>query len=55
VISYSGDEVLIEEQADIYTRVTEVRSEAGETILILEGGAAVLASAVSALRDPSLL
>ena len=55
VISYSGDEVLIEEQAEIYTRVTEVRSEAGETILILEGGAAVLASAVSALRDPSLI
>lgn len=55
VVSYSGEEVLIEEQADIYTRVTEVRSEGGETILILKGGAAVPASAVGALRDPSLL
>ena len=34
--------------------ITEVRSQGGETVLILEGGAAIAASQVSALRDPNL-
>lgn len=51
LVSYSGDEVLIDEPAEIYARVTEVRAEGGETILILEGGSGVLANQVSALRE----
>ncbi len=51
LISYSGEEILIDEPAEIYARVTEVRAEAGETILILEGGAGVLATQVTALRE----
>jgi len=34
--------------------VTEVRSEGGQTILMLSGGVAVPASLVTALRDPTL-
>lgn len=51
VVSYDGDEVILDEVADVYSTVTEVRSENGETILILDGGVGVLASQVSALRS----
>jgi len=52
VISSANGEVLLTDQADVYSTVQEVRSEAGEMILILEGGVAVAASQVSALRNP---
>lgn len=55
VSSYSGDETLMTEQAEVYSTVTEIRAEEGATILMLEGGTAVAASAVSGLRDPSLI
>lgn len=50
--SYSGGEVIDQSPVDVYSTVTEVRSQGGETILILEGGEAVVASQVNALRDP---
>ncbi|MBU2992399.1 flagellar hook capping FlgD N-terminal domain-containing protein [Octadecabacter sp. 1_MG-2023] len=51
VESFSNGEVILNETADVYARVNEVRSENGESVLILEGGVAVLASDVSALRE----
>lgn len=51
VESSSNGEVVLNEVADIYARVNEVRSENGESVLILEGGVAVLATDVSALRE----
>jgi len=54
VVSYAGEEVLAESPAEIYARVTEVRAEGGEAHLILEGGAAVPATQVSALREAGL-
>jgi flagellar basal-body rod modification protein FlgD len=36
---------------DVYSKVTEVRIEAGQTMLILQGGAAVPSGQVTALRD----
>lgn len=54
VSSYSGEEVLTKTPAEIYSTVTEVRSQNGETVLILKGGAAIASSQVTALRDPSL-
>jgi len=51
VISSSNGEVLINEAADVYARVQEVRSENGDAILLLEGDVAVLASDVTALRE----
>ena len=39
---------------EVYSTVTEVRSQDGQSILILEGGAAVASGQVTALRDPSL-
>lgn len=54
VVSFVGGEALAQDPVEVYSTVTEVRSQGGETVLILEGGAAVAASQVSALRDPSL-
>lgn len=54
VASYSGEDILAQDTVDVYSTVTEVRSQGGETLLILQGGAAIAASQVSALRDPNL-
>jgi len=51
VVSSSNGEVILDEPADVYARVQEVRSENGESILMLEGGVAVFAADVSALRE----
>jgi len=51
VVSSSNGEVVLAETADIYTRVQEVQSENGNSILVLKGGVSVLASDVSALRE----
>lgn len=54
LISSANGEVITQDAVEVYSTVTEVRAEGGETILILEGGIAVAATQVSALRDPSL-
>lgn len=51
VESSTAGEVVLNEPAEIYSRVNEVRNENGESILMLQGGVAVLAANVSALRD----
>lgn len=51
VVSSSNGEVILDEIADVYARVEEVRSENGESILMLQGGIPVFATNVSALRD----
>lgn len=51
VVSSANGEVALDEIADVYARVNEVRSENGQSILMLEGGVPVLASNVSALRE----
>ena len=55
--SYSFDiesrargEVILSEPAETYGRITEARLSEGDPILILEGGAAILASSVIGLR-----
>ena len=50
--SFQQGELLLAERAQTYGRVTEARIEEGRTILILEGGLAVLADDVTGLRDP---
>jgi len=42
-----------EQPAEVYSRVVEVRAEGGSNKIILQGGTAVLASEVTALRQPS--
>lgn len=54
VESSIGGTVILSEPADVYSTIQEVRSEGGQTILILSGGVAVSSSQVSALRDPAL-
>lgn len=51
VVSYIGQEAMAQDPVDVYSQIIEVRSEGGQNILILEGGAAVAASQVSALRE----
>jgi flagellar basal-body rod modification protein FlgD len=52
VESYSNDEVILSEVAEVYGRVEETQNVNGEVALIMESGSAILASAVTALRDP---
>lgn len=52
VESYSGDELLSTTKAEVYSKIIEAKSQNGETILVLSGGAEVSSSAVSGLRNP---
>ncbi|MDG1377767.1 MAG: flagellar hook capping FlgD N-terminal domain-containing protein [Yoonia sp.] len=54
IVSSAGGDILAQAPVDVYGTITEVRSQGGETVLILQGGAAISATQVSALRDPSL-
>lgn len=54
LINSAGGQELSRDQIEIYSTVTEVRSQGGQTVLILEGGASVTSSQITALRDPSL-
>jgi flagellar basal-body rod modification protein FlgD len=38
--------------AETYSKISEVRIDSGETVLIMKGGAQVSAGAVTALRAP---
>lgn len=51
VESHADGELLATSSAQVYARIDEVQSDSGETILVLEGGAQVTASAVTALRE----
>lgn len=51
VESSSSGAVVLDEVAEVYARVNEVRSENGESVLMLAGGVPVYASGVSALRE----
>lgn len=53
VLSIANNEVIAQTPVEIYSKVTEVRSQDGGTVLILEGGAAVDSTEVTALRDPN--
>ncbi|WP_372570569.1 flagellar hook capping FlgD N-terminal domain-containing protein [Ruegeria jejuensis] len=54
---YRGSDLLSEENAATYNRVTEAQREGDDVILILEGGQAILAPLVTAVRsgDPQSL
>ncbi len=51
--SRANGEVILSEPTETYGRVVETRMEAGQAVLILEGGSAVLADDVSGLREAS--
>lgn len=46
-------EVVLAETAEVYTDVTETRMQGSDVVLITETGTAILASSVTALRDPN--
>lgn len=50
-LSYQGEEVIGESPTELYARVREVRLQDGQTMLIVDGGVAVPADDVTALRS----
>lgn len=52
VESFANGESLGVKSAATYARVTETRQENGETLIVLEGGSAVPATTITALRAP---
>jgi len=55
VVSYSGEEVIGTGPAATYSTITEVqRDNAGNAIVVLNGGSAISADEVTALRNPAL-
>jgi flagellar basal-body rod modification protein FlgD len=53
VESHSGEENLGTAPAEVYSTVHEAQIEAGEVVLVLDGGQTVSALTVSALRNPA--
>lgn len=48
--SYSHDNLMATTPVDLYSQISEARNEGGVTVLILEGGIQVPATAISAIR-----
>ncbi len=55
VESYNNGALVATAPVEIYTPIAEARVRNGQTILVTPGGVEVLASDVTALRDPSLV
>lgn len=51
VVSSLRGEIILDEQAEVYSRVTEVRNDNGVSVLVLDGGIPVEASQVSGIRE----
>lgn len=51
IVGKANGEVTGQAGVDVYSKVNEVRIEAGQTMLILQGGASIPSSQVTALRD----
>jgi len=51
VESIANGEVLLSEVAEVYANVAETQMQGNDVVLILEGGSAILASSVTALRN----
>lgn len=50
-VSYKDGEVILQETTDIYARITEVRADGSDVLLVLEGGGTIPALSVGALRQ----
>lgn len=53
LVSKRDGEVLRTDPVELYAVVREVRAEGGQAVLVMDGGATVPASKVTALRDPA--
>ena len=53
VESINNGEVIMSDIAETYSNVAETQMQGTDVVLILEGGSAILASSVTALRDPA--
>jgi flagellar basal-body rod modification protein FlgD len=50
--SYSAGEIVAFQSAEVYARVVEARSDAGQTTLVTAGGVEIPTDSVSGLREP---
>lgn len=53
VESYDDEELMVTTPAEVYVPIVEARGANGQTVLVLEGGAQIVAEAISALRQPN--
>ena len=51
VVSSANGDVILNDVADVYAMVREVRSENGQAVLVMDGGVSILASDINALRE----
>ena len=51
VESRANGEVILSQSAQTYARITEARTQNGQSVVILQGGTAILAGDVTGLRD----
>ncbi len=51
IVSSANGEVILNDVADVYATVREVRSENGQAVLVMDGGVSILATDISALRE----
>jgi len=52
--SRANGEVILSEPTETYGRIVETRLQDGETVLVLEGGSAILSTSVTGLREPGV-
>lgn len=50
--SRANGQIVLSEPAEHYARIIEARNQAGDTVLILEGGATVSVGQINAVREP---
>ncbi|MBE0413768.1 flagellar hook capping FlgD N-terminal domain-containing protein [Yoonia sp.] len=53
LVSLAGGQEVARDPIDVYSKVTEIRVQGGQTMLILDGGVEITSAQVSALRNPS--
>jgi len=51
VESYNGDDLILNELAEVYAKVSEAQVQNGGIILVLEGGQSILSTSVTGLRE----
>ncbi len=52
IVSIQNGAAISEQRAEVYSRVSEVRSEKGQSLIVLQGGTAIASDEVIALREP---
>ena len=55
IVSIQDGAAISEQTAEVYSRVTEVRNENGQSSIVLQGGTTIASDQVVALREPPII